>query len=77
GIAAVLLATSIGTLLGAIAGYVGGWVDEVIMRVVDILYAFPFLVLAIGLVAILGEGLQNIIIALTLIGWITFARVVR
>lgn len=71
------LATLIGVPMGAIAGYFGGWIDEVIMRIVDVLYAFPFLVLAIALIAVLGQGFWKMILALVLIGWITYARIIR
>ena len=67
----------VGTLLGAIAGYFGGWVDDVISRVTDTLMAFPGLLLAIALVAVLGPSLTNALFALTAIGWVGFARLVR
>ncbi len=77
GVLAVALALGIGVPLGAIAGYVGGWVDELIMRVVDMFYAFPFLVLAIVIVAIVGQGFWTIIFALVVTGWLTYARLLR
>ncbi len=77
GVIAVGLAVGVGVPLGAIAGYYGGWVDETIMRLVDILYAFPFLVLAIVIIAILGQGFWNMILALVLVGWIGYARLIR
>src|SRR5689334_12819905 len=67
----------LGTLLGAAAGYFGGWIDEVIGRVTDILMAFPGLLLAIALVAVLGPSLSNALFALTIIGWVGFARLAR
>ena len=67
----------VGTLLGAVAGYFGGWVDDVISRVTDTLMAFPGLLLAIALVAVLGPSLANTLFALTAIGWVGFARLVR
>jgi ABC-type dipeptide/oligopeptide/nickel transport system permease subunit len=77
GILAVLLAMVVGVLLGLVAGYYGGMVDSVIMRIMDGLFAFPILILAIGLMAILGLGLVNIIIAVA-VGFIApFARVTR
>ena len=78
-IAIVVIGVSavVGTLLGAVAGYFGGWVDEVISRVTDTLMAFPGLLLAIALVAVLGPSLANTLFALTAIGWVGFARLVR
>ena len=63
--------------MGAFAGYYGGIVDEAISRVIDILLAFPGLLLAIALVAVLGPSLTNVVIALSLIGWVGYARVAR
>jgi len=77
GVITVGIALSVGVPLGAIAGYYGGWIDEVIMRLVDILYAFPFLVLAIALIAVLGQGFWNMITALVLVVWISYARLLR
>ena len=77
GFIAVGLALLIGVPVGSIAGYYGGWIDETIMRIVDILYAFPFLVLALAVVAILGRGFWNMIIALVIVGWISYARLIR
>ena len=65
------------SLLGSIAGYFGGRVDEAISRVIDILLAFPGLLLAIALVAVLGPSLTNVVLALSLIGWVGYARLVR
>ncbi len=67
----------IGIFLGLISGYYGGWIDLTLMRVVDILLAFPGLLLAIALVAVLGPSISNVIIALTVLGWVPFARLVR
>lgn len=77
GVITVSIALSVGVPLGALAGYYGGWIDEVIMRLVDILYAFPFLVLAIALIAVLGQGFWNMITALVLVVWISYARLLR
>ena len=74
---AVLLPFVIGTVLGSIAGYFGGWVDAIIMRVVDIVVAFPFYVLIIALVFVLGPGESSIYIAITLVGWVSYARIIR
>jgi peptide/nickel transport system permease protein len=77
GITVVTVSATVGTLLGAIAGYVGGRVDDVISRVIDMLLAFPGLLLAIALVAVLGPSLGNVLFALTIIGWVGYARLVR
>jgi peptide/nickel transport system permease protein len=77
GLAVVTVSASVGTLLGAIAGYFGGIVDDLIGRVTDILLAFPGLLLAIALVAVLGPSLANVLFALALIGWVGYARLVR
>jgi peptide/nickel transport system permease protein len=77
GIVVVGISSTIGILLGSIAGYIGGRVDEGISRLMDILLAFPGLLLAIALVAVLGPSLINVIFALSLIGWVSYARLVR
>jgi ABC-type dipeptide/oligopeptide/nickel transport systems, permease components len=77
GFSVVILASLIGVTLGAISGYFGGWVDTIIMRLSDILLAFPGILLAIAFVAVLGPSLNNVIIALSVIGWVGYARLVR
>lgn len=77
GLTVVTVSASVGTVLGAIAGYAGGLLDDVISRVVDVLLAFPGLLLAIALVAVLGPSLGNVLFALTIIGWVGYARLVR
>lgn len=77
GIVSVLLAMVIGVTVGLISGYYGGWIDSVIMRVVDIVLSFPVLLLAIAFVAVLGPGIKNVIIALGLVYWTSYARLVR
>jgi len=77
GLVVVSASASIGAVMGALAGYYGGIVDEVISRGIDILLAFPGLLLAIALVAVLGPSLTNVVLALSLIGWVGYARVVR
>jgi peptide/nickel transport system permease protein len=67
----------LGTALGALAGYFGGIVETIVMRVVDTFSAFPFLVMAIGIIAVIGPGLTSLYIALTLAGWSIYARIVR
>src|SRR5678815_1305113 len=73
----VSVSAGIGTLLGAVAGYFGGALDDVISRVTDTLLAFPGLLLAIAIVAVLGPSLGNVLFALTIIGWVGYARLVR
>ena len=77
GLTVVSVSAVAGTLLGAIAGYFGGVMDDLISRVVDVLLAFPGLLLAIALVAVLGPSLANVLFALTIIGWVGYARIVR
>ncbi|MGH3277447.1 MAG: ABC transporter permease [Streptosporangiaceae bacterium] len=74
---AVLFPFVLGTILGSLAGYFGGWADLIIMRVVDIVVAFPFYVLIIALVFVLGPGERSIYIAITVVGWVSYARIVR
>jgi glutathione transport system permease protein len=73
----VLLGAVIGTFLGLISGYFGGWLDRIIMRSSDVMFAFPDLLLAIAIVAILGPGLNNVIIAVSVFSIPSFARLVR
>jgi len=73
----VILPFGVGSLVGAISGYIGGKVDAVLMRLVDMLWAFPFYVLVIAIVGTLGPGLANMYLAFTLVVWISFARIVR
>lgn len=77
GAAVIVLATSMGIVAGLLAGYFRGWTDAVISRVVDILLAFPYLLFAIGLMATMGPGLQNIILALAYKEWVIPCRLVR
>ncbi|WP_347313373.1 ABC transporter permease [Defluviimonas sp. SAOS-178_SWC] len=77
GAAVILVATTIGILAGLASGYLRGWVDIVISRLVDILLGFPYLIFAIGLMAMMGPGLVNIILALAYKEWVIPCRVVR
>lgn len=77
GFSTVGVAIIIGTLLGAIAGYAGGWLDNLIMRILDVLLAFPSLLLAITIVSVLGKGLQNALLAIAIVSIPSYARVVR
>ncbi|PWT91701.1 MAG: peptide ABC transporter permease [Acidobacteria bacterium] len=73
----VCLSVIIGVTSGSISGYFGGWSDECFMRIADIFLSFPGILLAIGIVAVLGPALNNVILALVLIGWVSYARLSR
>ena len=77
GLSTVILAAAVGIVLGVAAGYYGGWMDMVVMRLIDILWAFPNFILAVMLVAIFGLGLANVIVAIALAYIDDFARVIR
>lgn len=77
GITSVIISGCIGVTLGLIAGYFGGIVDDIIMRLADILLAFPFILLMLAVLAVIGPGLGNMILVLGLTGWVSYARVVR
>jgi|TARA_B110000093_G_scaffold28761_1_gene28579 peptide/nickel transport system permease protein len=77
GVAAIAVGGTLGTVAGLVSGYFGGWIDDVIMRLGDIQLAFPFILLAIMFLVVLGPGLVNIILVLGIGQWITYARIVR
>ncbi len=77
GLSVAAFATVLGTMVGALAGYFGGKTDLVLMRVVDVMYAFPQLLFVILLMSMWGRGLNNIFLAIGLTGWVTLARLVR
>ena len=77
GFSAVLLAGVLGVVLGLVSGWYRGWLDDVLMRIGDVQLAFPVLVLAVGVLAVLGASLLNLILVLGVTGWITYARIVR
>jgi peptide/nickel transport system permease protein len=77
GVSTVVASVSLGLLVGAISGYAGGATDFWLMRLVDVLLAFPGILLAIALAAVLGPGLPNVVLALSLVGWTGYARLVR
>lgn len=76
-IIAVVCSVIIGTIVGLVAGYFGGWVDLVLMRITDIFLGVPAIVLALAIVAILGPGVMNVALALIVVAWTEYARVVR
>jgi glutathione transport system permease protein len=77
GVLAVLIGAAIGTVLGLLAGYYEGWWDRIIMRICDVLFAFPGILLAIAVVAVMGSGMSNVIIAVAIFSIPAFARLVR
>ncbi|TCM58363.1 peptide/nickel transport system permease protein [Rhizobium sp. PP-F2F-G48] len=72
-----VIAAPTGLIVGAVAGYAGGWVDAVLMRITDIFLAFPKLVLALALVAALGPGIENAVLAIAVTSWPPYARIAR
>lgn len=74
---AMLIILTAGTAVGTLSGLAGGWVDDIVMRVVDILLAFPSLILALAIAGMLGPSLPNVLIGLAAVGWASYARVVR
>ncbi|NTW03144.1 MAG: ABC transporter permease [Oscillochloris sp.] len=77
GLSVVAMAAGLGTLVGTLAGYLGGWWDEAIMRITDIFFAFPSLILAMAIAGALGPSLQNALIAVAVVSWPVYARLVR
>ena len=77
GVLGVLAPMLIGVTIGLFAGYFGGLLDTIMMRIVDITLAFPFLILVLAIVAMLGPGIGNFIIALALVAWVSYARLIR
>lgn len=77
GLSSVLIGAIGGTILGLLSGYYGGWVDTIIMRACDVKFAFPGILLAIGIIAILGPGMINVVIAIAIYSIPIFARIVR
>ena len=77
GVVVVSISAAAGILIGATTGYFGGWIDGSIGRVMDVLLAFPGILLAIAMVAVLGPSLGHVVLALSLIGWVGYARLVR
>jgi peptide/nickel transport system permease protein len=73
----VLFPFLIGTAVGTLAGFFGGWVDALFMRIIDVVLAFPFLVLMLSIITILGPGLGSFYIAMALVGWVSYARLIR
>ena len=76
-ISVVLISLVLGTFIGTMSAYLGGWVDLVVVRIIDIFLAFPGILLAIALAGIMGPGIDNVVIALSVVGWVGFARLAR
>jgi peptide/nickel transport system permease protein len=77
GVVATSISLVIGVIVGAISGYYGGWLDSILMRITDVFFAFPFFLLAIAIMTFLGPSFINIFIALGIVGWTNYARLVR
>jgi peptide/nickel transport system permease protein len=77
GVSTVAISLALGLIAGSVSGYFGGWLDQLLMRLVDVLMAFPGILLAIAFTAVLGPGLEHVVLALCLIGWTGYARLVR
>ena len=77
GFAAVLVGGAIGSVLGIVAGFRGGWADSVIMTLADAQLAFPFILLAIGIIAVLGPSFPTLVVVIGLSGWVAYARILR
>ena len=77
GVVVVLFGSLVGISLGMLAGWMGGWVDALLMRFADIVLSFPGILLAIALAAMLGPGIENLVMALVAVGWVGFARLSR
>jgi peptide/nickel transport system permease protein len=77
GVTVVAIAGSLGTAIGAVAGFAGGWIEALLMRTTDVFLAFPGILLAIAFVAVLGPALSHVVLALVVIGWVGYARLVR
>jgi peptide/nickel transport system permease protein len=77
GFLAVLIPFVVGSVLGALAGYFGGWLDTIVMRIVDVFFAFPFYVLVIVLVFVFGNGEKSIYLAIAAVSWVAYAKILR
>lgn len=77
GFIATVIPFTFGSIIGALAGYFGGWFDAVVMRIVDVFFAFPFFVMIIALVFVLGAGETSIYVAIAIVSWVAYAKIVR
>lgn len=76
-IGVVFFSSIIGTTIGIYSAYVGGWTDKILLKIIDVFLAFPGLLLAIALAAVLGPGIENVVFALVTVGWVSYARLAR
>jgi len=76
-IGVVFFSSIIGTTIGVYSAYMGGWIDKIVTKIIDIFLSFPGLLLAIALAAILGPGIENVVFALVMVGWVGYARLAR
>lgn len=77
GVIATAISTALGLVMGALAAYYGGWIDTIIMRLADMFLAFPYTLFVIAMIAVMGNGIQNVFIAIGILGWPSIARVFR
>jgi peptide/nickel transport system permease protein len=77
GLGGTIVTIVVGTIIGLVSGYFGGWVDSLLMRIADVFFAFPFLVLVLAIIAALGPSLLNLFIAIWAVGWVSYARIIR
>lgn len=77
GLGGTAVTVILGTIIGLLAGYFGGWVDSLLMRIADVFFAFPFLVLVLAIIAVLGPSLFNLFLAIWAVGWVSYARIIR
>jgi peptide/nickel transport system permease protein len=77
GVSTVAVSLTLGTALGLFSGLAGGWIDEIVMRTIDVLLAFPGILLAVAISAVLGPSLANVVVALSVMGWTAYARLAR
>lgn len=73
----MIISLLIGTTIGSVSAYLGGWVDQLVVRVIDIFLAVPGILLAIALAGVMGPGIENVVIALSIVGWVGYARLAR
>ncbi len=73
----MLISLLIGTTIGSVSAYLGGWVDQLVVRIIDIFLAVPGILLAIALAGVMGPGIENVVIALSVVGWVGYARLAR
>jgi len=73
----MIISLIIGTTVGAVSAYLGGWIDQLVVRIIDVFLAVPGILLAIALAGVMGPGIENVVIALSIVGWVGYARLAR